>query len=329
VHPRLRPRLEQHTGLRWIEAPAASPLPSTGLFGLEPLGYLDCVALMSKARFVMTDSGGIQEETTMLGVPCLTLRHNTERPVTVTSGTNRIVGTDPGRIVEEALWTLLSPPAPSVPPVLWDGRAASRMRPGDLDTEYLTGARWLHVTGITPALSESCLATVEEAIELGRSAGLEVSFDPNMRLKLWTVEQAREVMFPLIHRSTILLGGMEELSLLLQVDTPDAAADWALEQGLGIAVVKLGADGALVATPSERRTIAPFTISRVVDTVGAGDGFDAGFIAARLLDRDPWQAAELGNVVGAHALMVEGDYEGYPTMAEAEAFIAGRRRVER
>jgi len=209
------------------------------------------------------------------------------------------------------------------------GSAASRMRPGDLDTEYLTGARWLHVTGITPALSESCLATVEEAIELGRSAGLEVSFDPNMRLKLWTVEQAREVMFPLIHRSTILLGGMEELSLLLQVDTPDAAADWALEQGLGIAVVKLGADGALVATPSERRTIAPFTISRVVDTVGAGDGFDAGFIAARLLDRDPWQAAELGNVVGAHALMVEGDYEGYPTMAEAEAFIAGRRRVER
>jgi UDP-N-acetylglucosamine 2-epimerase (non-hydrolysing) len=128
VHPRLRPRLEQHTRLRWLEAPAASPLPSTGLFGLEPLGYLDCVALMSKARFVMTDSGGIQEETTMLGVPCLTLRHNTERPVTVTSGTNRIVGTDPGRIVEEALWTLLAPPAPSVPPVLWDGRAASRIR---------------------------------------------------------------------------------------------------------------------------------------------------------------------------------------------------------
>jgi len=136
-------------------------------------------------------------------------------------------------------------------------------------------------------------------------------------------------MFPLIHRSTILLGGMEELSLLLQVDDPDAAADWALEQGLSIAVVKLGADGALVATPSERRTIPPFTIPRVIDTVGAGDGFDAGFIAGRLLGHDPWQAAELGNVVGAHALMVEGDYEGYPTMAEAEAFLAGRKRVER
>jgi 2-dehydro-3-deoxygluconokinase len=209
------------------------------------------------------------------------------------------------------------------------GSAASRMRPDDLDVEYLTDARWLHVTGITPALSENCRETVERAIELGRAAGLDVSFDPNMRLKLWTAEQAREVMFPLIRRSTILLGGIEELSLLLQVDSPDAAADWALEQGLSLAVVKLGADGALVATASERRTIPPYTIPRVVDTVGAGDGFDAGFIAARLLGRDPWQAAELGNVVGAHALMVEGDYEGYPTMAEAEAFIAGRKRVER
>jgi 2-dehydro-3-deoxygluconokinase len=209
------------------------------------------------------------------------------------------------------------------------GSAASCMRPDDLDVAYLTGARWLHVTGITPALSSTCRETVERAIEIARDAGREVSFDPNMRLKLWTVEQAREVMFPLIRRSTILLGGLEELSLLLQVDDPDAAADWALDQGLSLAVVKLGADGALVATAAERRTIPPFTIPRVVDTVGAGDGFDAGFIAARLLGRDPWQAAELGNVVGAHALMVEGDYEGYPTMAEAEAFIAGRKRVER
>lgn len=209
------------------------------------------------------------------------------------------------------------------------GSAASRLGPSDLDTEYLAGARWVHVTGITPALSATCRDAVEQAIEIGRSAGLEVSLDPNMRLKLWTVEQARETMFPLIRRSTILLGGMEELSLLLQVDSPDAAADWALEQGLGIAVIKLGAEGALVATPSERRIIPPFTVPRVVDTVGAGDGFDAGFIAGRLLGRDPWQAAELGNVVGAHALMVEGDYEGYPTMAEAEAFMAGRGRVQR
>jgi 2-dehydro-3-deoxygluconokinase len=209
------------------------------------------------------------------------------------------------------------------------GSAASRMAPDDLDEVYLTRASWLHVTGITPALSDTCHETVRQAVELARANGLQVSFDPNMRLKLWTVERAREVMFPILRRCTVLLGGMEELSLLLQVDTADAAADWALDQGVEIAAIKLGADGALIATASERRTVPPFTIPRVVDTVGAGDGFDAGFVAGRLLGRDPWQAAELGNVIGAHALMVEGDYEGYPTMHEAEAFLAGRAKVAR
>lgn len=209
------------------------------------------------------------------------------------------------------------------------GSAASRMQPADLDAAYITGARWLHVTGITPALSENCRETVAQAIEMARAAGLEVSFDPNLRLKLWTAEQARETLTPLIQRSTIIMGGSEEMSVILGTATPDAAADWALKQGVNIAVIKLGANGALVATSDERRIVPPFTIPRVVDTVGAGDGFDAGFIAARLLGRDPWESAVLGNVVGAHALMVEGDYEGYPTMAEAEAFIAGRARVAR
>ena len=76
---------------------------------------------------MLTDSGGIQEETTILGVPCLTLRDNTERPATVTWGTNRVIGTDPRRIVEEALLVLNHPPRPNGPPPLWDGRAASRI----------------------------------------------------------------------------------------------------------------------------------------------------------------------------------------------------------
>jgi UDP-N-acetylglucosamine 2-epimerase (non-hydrolysing) len=125
AHPRLRARLRD-ARLVWHEQ-GGGPLPASGLIGTEPLGYLECIALMSRARFVMTDSGGIQEETTVLGVPCLTLRENTERPVTVTAGTNRVVGTDPGRIVEEALWTLLSSAKASQAPPLWDGRAARRI----------------------------------------------------------------------------------------------------------------------------------------------------------------------------------------------------------
>ncbi len=209
------------------------------------------------------------------------------------------------------------------------GSAGSRIGPEDVDAGYVGSARWLHVTGITPALSETCHAAVEQAIDLAREAALPVSFDPNLRLKLWTIERAREVLLPIMRRCTVLLGGREELNLLLQVSHPEEAAERALADGLVMVAVKLGADGALVATPAEQRTVPAYAVPRIVDTIGAGDGFDAGFVAGRLMDWDPWRAAELANAVGAHALTVDGDYEGYPTLAEAEAFMAGHARVTR
>jgi UDP-N-acetylglucosamine 2-epimerase (non-hydrolysing) len=118
VHPRTRRCLDAANG----NLPA---LP--GLRLIDPLPYLDFVRLMANARCVMTDSGGIQEETTALGVPCLTLRATTERPVTVTQGTNRIVGADPEKI--QAAWELIRRdqwPAGRLPD-LWDGKAAERI----------------------------------------------------------------------------------------------------------------------------------------------------------------------------------------------------------
>jgi UDP-N-acetylglucosamine 2-epimerase (non-hydrolysing) len=127
VHPRIGPRLSGRGNLFWREAAPGEPFPSKGIIGLPPLGYLDFVALMNRARLVLTDSGGIQEETTILGVPCLTLRETTERPVTVTHGTNRVVGTNPAKILHHALRTLDHPPHPPGPPPFWDGRAAERI----------------------------------------------------------------------------------------------------------------------------------------------------------------------------------------------------------
>ena len=94
----------------------------------EPLGYLEFLSLMNSARLVLTDSGGIQEETTVLNVPCLTLRENTERPVTVTHGTNRVVGTDARNLIKEAIQVLEQSRSnrPASPP-LWDGHAAERI----------------------------------------------------------------------------------------------------------------------------------------------------------------------------------------------------------
>src|SRR5258707_2764748 len=99
-----------------------------GLLVIDPVGYLDFLQLLMGARLVLTDSGGIQEESTVLGIPCITLRENTERPITVEKGTNTIAGTDPANIIKAALVALDHPPNPSaqVPP-LWDGHTAARI----------------------------------------------------------------------------------------------------------------------------------------------------------------------------------------------------------
>ena len=99
----------------------------THLHLVEPLGYLDFLSLMSQSKLVLTDSGGIQEETTVLGIPCLTLRENTERPVTVTEGTNTLVGSDPNRIIDEAMKVLNGYGKVGRVPKLWDGRASERI----------------------------------------------------------------------------------------------------------------------------------------------------------------------------------------------------------
>lgn len=118
VHPRTRQRIETLGGPR--------PRNNSILY-LDPVGYLEFLALQSRARLVITDSGGVQEETTYLGVPCLTLRENTERPVTVDVGTNMLVGTDPDRLVVETNRILHgNRPAGDIPE-LWDGQAGRRL----------------------------------------------------------------------------------------------------------------------------------------------------------------------------------------------------------
>jgi UDP-N-acetylglucosamine 2-epimerase (non-hydrolysing) len=119
AHPRTRPMIARSTR-------AGALIREGALRVVDPLGYVEFVGLLAGSRIVLTDSGGVQEETTILDVPCLTLRENTERPVTITHGTNQLVGTDPARIVDAWRRLRTGTRRRSAPP-LWDGQAANRI----------------------------------------------------------------------------------------------------------------------------------------------------------------------------------------------------------
>jgi len=127
VHPRTRKRIEEAPELKGLLRDASQGVGKAGIYGIDPLGYLDFMAAVAGARLILTDSGGIQEETTALGIPCLTLRENTERPVTISHGTNRLVGCSPDIIVREARLALSAVPSKKSGPPLWDGKASERI----------------------------------------------------------------------------------------------------------------------------------------------------------------------------------------------------------
>jgi UDP-N-acetylglucosamine 2-epimerase (non-hydrolysing) len=153
IHPRTRKRL-QDLGLEWPGIAQAFAHPN-GIRLISPLSYLRFLHLESLATFVITDSGGIQEETTVLGVPCLTVRENTERPITLTEGTNTLVGLNPERLKEEAHQILCGKGKQGRAPALWDGQAAQRIV-GILEQQLPPGSE-------PPALSRVRISPSAEA----------------------------------------------------------------------------------------------------------------------------------------------------------------------
>ena len=193
------------------------------------------------------------------------------------------------------------------------GSAASLLRPEQLEALDFTGVRVLHLTGITPALSASCAAAVRAAIRSARAAGAMVSFDPNVRLQLWESEQGcRRELLALIALADLVLLGDEDAAILFPGLDEAAVLAAVRALGPGTAVLKLGARGA-IASGSGRVEAVPAYPVVPVDTVGAGDGFDAGFIAGLLRGRDLRRCVQLGAWIGAAAVTSPGDWEGYPT----------------
>lgn len=196
------------------------------------------------------------------------------------------------------------------------GSAASGMAPEHLDERLMAQTKFLHLTGITPALSTSCLETVKLAIRLARKHGVTIVFDPNIRLKLWSLEQARKVLLEIAAECDIILPGIEEGKMLTEEVTAEGISGRFLGHGAKAVVVKLGAQGAFYANETEQEYVPGFLVDQVVDPIGAGDGFAAGMLSGLIRGWTLREAVLLGNQVGAYAVTVAGDIEGYPTWAQ-------------
>jgi 2-dehydro-3-deoxygluconokinase len=201
--------------------------------------------------------------------------------------------------------------------------AGSRLAVDDVERagETIASARWLHLTGITPALSDSACAAAQAALEIARAAGVTVSFDVNLRRKLWSSdEEARVVLRPFVDASDVVLGGSEELVLFTGATDPESAAA-TLAAGGRIVVAKLGAEGALAVGQDGHVVHARgVAVLALLDPVGAGDAFAAGFVSARLDGVELAGALARGNLCGAFVVAAEGDVEGAPTRRELEDY---------
>ena len=190
--------------------------------------------------------------------------------------------------------------------------AASAMKPSDLDEEYFKQAKYLHITGVTPALSDSCKATIFRAIELAKKHNQTIVFDPNIRLKLWSKAEAKQILTEIAKQSDIILPGLDEGELITGESTPERVATSFEELGAKLVVIKLGAKGAYFQSSSQGEYVRGYEVEQIVDTVGAGDGFAAGLLAGLLKGWDTSKSVKLANRIGAYALSVNGDVEGYP-----------------
>ncbi len=200
------------------------------------------------------------------------------------------------------------------------GSAASRLSRADFDREYFLAARHLHVTGITPALSDTCMDFTHHAMEFMRAAGRSISFDPNLRPSLWPSEAVMvESINALAAKADWVLPGLAEGRRLTGLSEPHDIAGFYLDRGAKLVVIKLGPQGAYFRDAVQEVVVPGVPVSNVVDTVGAGDGFAVGVVSALLEGLPINQAVMRGNRIGAFAIQVVGDMDGLPTRAQLEA----------
>ncbi|MDZ5711334.1 sugar kinase [Jeotgalibacillus haloalkalitolerans] len=199
--------------------------------------------------------------------------------------------------------------------------AASNLQPEDIDESYIARAKYLYITGITPALSSSCLEAVQQAITYAKKHSVKVIFDPNLRKKLWEEEHARKILLELAAQSDIVLPGIAEGEFLFGIQDEKEIARRFIENGAGTVITKLGEHGAYYVSGGEETYVPGFKV-KAIDPVGAGDGFAAGVISGLLDGLSGEEAVRRGCAIGAMVTTTSGDIEGLPDRRLLENFMA-------
>ncbi len=201
------------------------------------------------------------------------------------------------------------------------GSAASRVTPADIPNNYLASAQVFHLSGISLAISATACDAGYAAVETAKKAGRLVSFDTNLRLKLWSKDRARAIILDMMALCDVCLPSFDDVALLTGIQDPDKLVDLALTRGANIVALKLGADGAIVASASERHRIAPFPV-RAVDATGAGDTFGGAFVTRLIKGDDIQTAGRYAAVAAALSTTGYGAVDPIPTASQVQEALS-------
>ncbi|MGM0904066.1 MAG: sugar kinase [Bacillota bacterium] len=199
----------------------------------------------------------------------------------------------------------------------------------DLDEEYFHDARILHITGIFPAIGPNHIQVIRRAIELAKENGMKISFDPNIRLRMWSKEEARSVLSEILPHVDMLLAGDEEMEIIIGEKEPTKIIEEVKGLGISFVAIKQGEKGSVGYCNGETIVSPPVKASKVVDTVGAGDGFNAGILYGLLQGWSLERTLHLANTIGSMVVSVKGDNEGLPYYEDVQARLGEVERIER
>jgi 2-dehydro-3-deoxygluconokinase len=201
------------------------------------------------------------------------------------------------------------------------GSAASVLKSEHLDWDYISKAKIIHLTGITPFLSDECANMIDSIISFAKTNNIFLSFDPNLRMKLMSGKTgAKEKIIALAKQSDIFMPGLDEAEYLLGTRNYGEIAEYFHNAGTDNIVIKNGKIGSFYSTRGGDSGFLPsYEVSRVIDPIGAGDGFAAGVLAGVLEHKSLQYSVDLGSRVGARVVTIRGDIEGLPVREEIES----------